>query len=294
LIIPLNSFDHSTKSWLRVTAELSMPNPPALVGKRSPSNIMRDNEHDHRHDDQQYSGLGQGEINKPIFWGFPAHEPNIQGCQCFSLDAGQETQVRSLALNQCDQRFQLVASYKLRCWPRTDEMAALAKCPSCNNEVSREAKACPQCGQPLSFRSPARGTIFLIIAGLIGGWWLVHNTSDEATKSSNAKPADPCNSDWSKCADNSQMANNFKEWSRGKVACKYAANEKARYGTPVWPWLAFSSFYPGTNYVTSGIAVLIERDAQFQNGFGAMVHSRVECTYDLRAEKVTDVIISER
>lgn len=48
---------------------------------------------------------------------------------------------------------------------------ALAKCPSCNHDVSREAKTCPQCGHPLSFRrepSATRGWGGMIIAMLIG------------------------------------------------------------------------------------------------------------------------------
>ena len=86
--------------------------------------------------------------------------------------------------------------------------------------------------------------------------------------------------------------NQYSGWSLTKVECKQAANDRAKYGSPEWPWLAFSTFYKGNNYVTSGIAVAIERDAQFSNGFGAMVHSRVTCTYDLRAKRVTDVDVS--
>jgi hypothetical protein len=56
----------------------------------------------------------------------------------------------------------------------------------------------------------------------------------------------------------------------------------------------FGSFYRGNNYITSGIAVAIEDDAQFQNMYGAMVHSEVRCTYDLKAKRVIDVVISER
>ena len=44
--------------------------------------------------------------------------------------------------------------------------------------------------------------------------------------------------------------------------------------------------------LTSPDLVLVERDAQFQNGFGAMVHSRVECTYDLAGKKVIDIKIT--
>jgi hypothetical protein len=63
---------------------------------------------------------------------------------------------------------------------------------------------------------------------------------------------------------------------------------------PEWPWIPFGSFIDGTSYVNSGTAEAIERDAQFQNGFGAMVHSRVTCLYDLAAAKVISVAISPR
>jgi len=62
------------------------------------------------------------------------------------------------------------------------------------------------------------------------------------------------------------------------------AETLAKFGSPVWPWFAFGSFYSGDNYVKTGIAVLVEPDAQFQNGFGAMVHSRVVCTYDMNRQ----------
>jgi hypothetical protein len=90
------------------------------------------------------------------------------------------------------------------------------------------------------------------------------------------------------------MANNYSGWIHMKVLCKDEASDQARYGTPTWPWLYFGSFLKGTDYVTSGVAVLIEPDAQFQNGFGAMVHSRVVCKYDLRNDRVLSVTVSER
>jgi hypothetical protein len=49
------------------------------------------------------------------------------------------------------------------------------------------------------------------------------------------------------------------------------SNNRAKYGNPDWPWLPFDAFYKGDNYVTSGIAIAVEPDAQFQSDFGAMV-----------------------
>ena len=67
-----------------------------------------------------------------------------------------------------------------------------------------------------------------------------------------------------------------------------------RYGKSVWPSEVFKTFNKGNEYVTSGIAVAIEPDAQFQDRIGAMVRSRVTCTYDLRAQRVINVDISPR
>ncbi len=53
----------------------------------------------------------------------------------------------------------------------------------------------------------------------------------------------------------------------------------------------FTYFRSGSDYPKTGKAILGEHDAQFQNAFGAMVHSTVECTYDLNAKEVTDVTI---
>jgi hypothetical protein len=105
-----------------------------------------------------------------------------------------------------------------------------------------------------------------------------------------------CKDDWRQCRDNSDLVNNFDGYYRVEGACKTAANEMARYGTPIWPsfWSdggAFGRFRNGTDYVTTGVALAIERDAQFQNGFGAMMHSTVYCKYDLKTATVVSVDI---
>lgn len=106
-----------------------------------------------------------------------------------------------------------------------------------------------------------------------------------------------CGADWSKCTDNTDVVENYGKWVDVKVDCKITATNMAKYGKPDWGgWLYpnFGTYLKGNNYVTTGRAVAIEPDAQFQNGFGAMVHSEVVCTYDLRAGKVIDVAIRPR
>jgi hypothetical protein len=105
---------------------------------------------------------------------------------------------------------------------------------------------------------------------------------------------DACKQSWSSCADNEQLVNEWSGWSKVQVDCKFVANDHAKYGDPEWPWLAFSTFLKGDNYVKTGKAVAIEPDAKFKNGFNAQVRVRVTCFYDLRAARVDDVSISER
>jgi hypothetical protein len=103
-----------------------------------------------------------------------------------------------------------------------------------------------------------------------------------------------CKTDWRKCLDNEQLVNNYSDWTMVQVKCKSAANDRAKFGDPEWPWLPFGTFLTGNSYVTTGIAVAIEKDARFQNGFGAKARSEVTCTYDLRASKVVNVLVSPR
>ena len=176
----------------------------------------------------------------------------------------------------------------------------LVQCPTCGKEISDKAVSCPNCGHPMVEPTPVGAAVppnpvkktnafgigclaviaFIVVISFIGS--LGKNTTSEATS---------CRSDWTLCTDNADMANNYSGWSDAKFACKSAADNQARYGTPEWPWLAFSTFLKGGNYKTSGVATLIEPDAKFSNGFGAMVHSEVLCRYDLRAKKALDVTV---
>ena len=100
-----------------------------------------------------------------------------------------------------------------------------------------------------------------------------------------------CENNWRLCSDNADMARNYDQWTDAEARCKIKAEQSARYGTPVWPWLAFGMFLAGNDY-KSGHVTLIEPDAQFQNMFGALVHSTVTCHYDMEKESVTRIDIT--
>lgn len=77
------------------------------------------------------------------------------------------------------------------------------------------------------------------------------------------------------------------------VICKVAAEKVAKYGSPELPMLSFQTYYVGRNYIDSGIATLLEKDAMYQNGFGAKEHVTARCEYSLD-DDVAIVTLSER
>lgn len=141
--------------------------------------------------------------------------------------------------------------------------------------------------------------LLLCIAGLSALLYIVsqQTTPDKPTTAPSPAPPPPaasCKTDWALCTDNADLANHYDKLYRATAACKTAAEDRAKYGSPQWPWFAFGSFVPGTDAPKTGIVTLVEGDAKFQNGFGAMVRSRVACKVNLRSMTVTDVQIRDR
>ena len=168
---------------------------------------------------------------------------------------------------------------------------ALKPCRECKTEISHEAKTCPHCGvtRPTGRTEQQRLGVFLfsIVSFFVIGGMMVGGSKDG--------PASACVSDWTKCKDNSDLANNWKDYRLDvSSACKLEANEMAKYGDPKWSWYSFGSFLPGDSAATKGVITAIDSDVQFQNGFGAWARTRVVCQYDLRNKKVLNVSFNDR
>lgn len=103
-----------------------------------------------------------------------------------------------------------------------------------------------------------------------------------------------CRTDWSKCADNKQLAETFLGTTEATSACKKAAADKVRYGSPEWPWLAFSSFYGGDDAPRDGQITLVEPRAKISNAYGALENSVVKCTWNLKTKSIQDINIQSR
>src|SRR5438132_12644791 len=115
----------------------------------------------------------------------------------------------------------------------------LIKCPACGREVSTQAASCPNCGHPMPKSSafgfpnanfklpkhPIKGIVgLLLIIGIIMAYSNRNQSSNQTAEQNPTTPAkatteatppkpptqaDMCRSDWSKCADNEQLVNNY-------------------------------------------------------------------------------------
>jgi hypothetical protein len=113
-----------------------------------------------------------------------------------------------------------------------------------------------------------------------------------------APPSEPakssCNEDWAKCTDNSDLMNHYWKMGEAQSACKRALDQSVKFGDPEWTWGAFGSFWNGDDYPKTGLVKLVDPDVKIPNGFGAKVHSKVECWYDLKKKSAVIMSVQER
>lgn len=121
----------------------------------------------------------------------------------------------------------------------------------------------------------------------------IYSSGPPEKRDSSSAVGGVCAQDWHACRDNTDFVNNYTKIYEAQAACKLSAEEGARFGTPQWPgfWSggAFGSFKTGDDAPKTGIVTLIENNAQFQNGYGAMVHSTVVCQYDYNKKKTQNI-----
>jgi len=130
-----------------------------------------------------------------------------------------------------------------------------------------------------------RGGCLLLL--LIVGGFLVYAVQEGGKLQEKEKARPTCVSDYTKCTDNEDVVEHHesKDHIAMNVMCKQAAKDAAKYGTPELPFIAFGTYYGGRSYVNNGVAILVEKDAKFQNAFGAMQHVVATCLYDMKQDQ---------
>jgi len=130
------------------------------------------------------------------------------------------------------------------------------------------------------FKTKAYWVILLCFFSLV--FMLTNGKDTEVAKETT------CTSDYKKCKDNADMANNYSEWFDAQYACKEKFGELVKYGTPEYKLgdsYAFSSFLGGDDYPQKGIATLIAKVA-VPNEFGTKVNGEQICVFNLDTKRV--------
>ena len=105
-----------------------------------------------------------------------------------------------------------------------------------------------------------------------------------------------CSNDWKVCKDNAELMNsdNFAV-IEASAYCKIEADHQSKYGDGgSWGWIKFGKFYPGDDYIKTGVMTTIDDHVTFANQYGAQVKSEVICRYDMNSKKVLSVSVNEQ
>ena len=102
-----------------------------------------------------------------------------------------------------------------------------------------------------------------------------------------------CARDWSKCADNRQLVENY--WQRPMVVteCQAAAERfiapKGTALAPFAPVETFTNYAVGSDYPKTGIAIAATPQFRYRDASGRTRFAWLECSYDLAKRSVIGI-----
>jgi zinc ribbon protein len=198
---------------------------------------------------------------------------------------------------------------------------ALIKCKECGNEISSDAKACPNCGKPIvKTTSAAQGCLVLIV--LVGALALIGHcsSSPDASKpqltpvpTTSAPPISPpaasavpeppvpaVKAKTDKAILNNAKALDEKYGIDASVYCGSDADDYLRKASKFafqWDKIGFfeEKFDKYLTHVSSpGVLTVVSDKVSLQNGFGAYERVELYCDYDTQKKKAQGFSINGR
>jgi len=136
---------------------------------------------------------------------------------------------------------------------------------------------------------PLRAAKWLAPIGLSAVLALAWVDSGPVTSAAPVAASLTCRDNYTVCASQDQLVENYKRMNEARSDCRREAQKLARYGDAQLPSLPFLSYLTTESSIDTGKISLVENEARYQNGFGAMQHTIVTCIYDLDAREIVEV-----
>lgn len=109
-----------------------------------------------------------------------------------------------------------------------------------------------------------------------------------------------CATDWHRCSDIQEFANEYQKVPNIQVACETAAEEKSLYGSPEFPWLGGFTTFAGQLTHTVNVngkndVVIVAEDLSIYvpNKYGGKDKMSVWCKYDLTTNNVLNIAFAQ-
>jgi hypothetical protein len=126
---------------------------------------------------------------------------------------------------------------------------------------------------------------------LIGFSLLVESAHSVAAQSIDEQKA--CSRDWSKCADNRQLVQNYWQWPMIVTECQAAAERfiapKGTAVAPAAPVETFTNYAVGNDYPNTGVAIVATPQFRYRDVSGGTQFASLECSYDLAKRSVIGI-----
>jgi hypothetical protein len=129
------------------------------------------------------------------------------------------------------------------------------------------------------------------VALLIAIAWFVESVAPVAAQSIDERKG--CARDWSKCADNRQLVENYWQWPIIVSACQADAETfiapKGKALAPAQPVETFTNYAVGNDYPKTGIAIAKTPLFRYRDVSGQTRFAWLECRYDLGTGRVIGI-----
>lgn len=180
---------------------------------------------------------------------------------------------------------------------------ALKPCRECKATVSSDAKTCPNCGISKPVKSSKLSIVIFTMLSLVIAFIIFSPKNENVSNKAKLSPEQQaelnyqkaCSKDYKACKSNADIININTELNNEIAAACIVASENNAISKIDWGGFTsvnFGSFVSGDSGLKENKIVVIDKSAMYTNKFGAKVKAITTCVYNLKENKVEDILVN--